>query len=199
MQIQDENKRRSILEAASSLFASRPFHKVLLTDVASEAGVGKGTVYIYFKDKDDLYRSVVRAGFHEVIARIRHQAALHTDDAETTLRNAISEVVRYAFGNPDIFRLMREAHSAAEDTAHCSSIRQELADTFERIIRRGIDEGVFNDPRPDLTARFIPGFVRSAFIYGDATFTVEELQTHILRYVLAGLKGFAIPAQQAHP
>ncbi|UZP67426.1 TetR/AcrR family transcriptional regulator [Desulfovibrio mangrovi] len=188
MQTPDENKRRKIMEAASALFASRPFHKVLLTDVATEAGVGKGTVYIYFKDKDDLYRSVVHAGFHEVIQRIRTQLEEQTDSPETQLRNAIGEVVRYAYGNPDIFRLLREAHAKADDTAHCAAIRLELATIFEAIIRSGIAKGMFCDPHPELSARFIPGFVRSAFIYGDNTFDTQTLEDHIMRFVLAGLK-----------
>ncbi len=188
MQILDERKRRSILDAASALFATRPYHKVLLTDVAAEAGVGKGTVYIYFKDKDDLYRSVVRTGFHDIIDSIRQQTANSAGPASATLRDAIGQVVRYAYGNPDIFRLMRESHTAAEDTKRCSAIRQELAAIFQSIIEAGIEEGIFHDPHPDLTARFIPGFVRSAFIYGDNTFSVEELQSHILRYILAGLQ-----------
>lgn len=187
MQIQDENKRKSILEAAGILFSTRPFHKVLLTDVATEAGVGKGTLYIYFKDKDELYRSVVRSGFQEIIEHIRRQIAQQADTPETQLRNAVGEIIRYAYSNPDIFRLMRESHAAAQDTAHCAAIRQELAGIFEEIIRNGIAAGVFCDPYPELTARFIPGFVRSAFIYGDNTFTTEQLGGQILRYILAGL------------
>ncbi|GFM33064.1 TetR/AcrR family transcriptional regulator [Desulfovibrio subterraneus] len=188
MQIPDENKRKKIMEAASALFATRPFHKVLLTDVAAEAGVGKGTLYIYFKDKDDLYRSVVRAGFRDVIERIRQQLKEREEMPETQLRNAIGEVVRYAYGNPDIFRLLREAHAKADDTAHCASVRQELATMFEEIIRVGVAKGVFHDPHPELSARFIPGFVRSAFIYGDNNYDTATLESHIMRFVLAGLQ-----------
>jgi AcrR family transcriptional regulator len=52
MRLRDENKRRLIVQTAVRLFSELPFHKVRLDDVAEAAGVGKGTVYIYFKNKD---------------------------------------------------------------------------------------------------------------------------------------------------
>jgi len=53
MQRPDEKKRQLIANTAAKLFATRPFHKVKLDDVASAAGVGKGTLYIYFKSKEE--------------------------------------------------------------------------------------------------------------------------------------------------
>lgn len=67
MQITDEQKRVNILAAAAELFASQPFHKVVLSDVAEKAGVGKGTLYIYFKSKEDLYFSVLLGGFSNLV------------------------------------------------------------------------------------------------------------------------------------
>ena len=62
MQHIDERKRREIVKVATKLFASRPFHQVRLEDVASLAGIGKGTIYIYFATKEDLYCSLLHDG-----------------------------------------------------------------------------------------------------------------------------------------
>ena len=62
MQRPNDKKRRKITDTAARLFATRPFHKVRLDDVAAAAHVGKGTLYVYFKSKDDLYRSLVFDG-----------------------------------------------------------------------------------------------------------------------------------------
>ena len=57
MQRPDEQKRQLIIDTAARFFATQPFHKVRLDDVAAAAQVGKGTLYIYFKSKEDLYVS----------------------------------------------------------------------------------------------------------------------------------------------
>ncbi len=53
--VKTEAKEKAILDAAASVFARRPFHEVLIDEIASDAGIGKGTIYRYFETKDDLY------------------------------------------------------------------------------------------------------------------------------------------------
>ena len=53
--VKTEAKERAILDAAAKVFARKPFHGVLIDEIASDAGIGKGTIYRYFETKDDLY------------------------------------------------------------------------------------------------------------------------------------------------
>ena len=53
---------REIVQAALALFAERGFAATKLEDVAARAGIGKGTIYLYFPTKEDLFRAVVREG-----------------------------------------------------------------------------------------------------------------------------------------
>ncbi len=52
------NKREVILDATLSLLASRGFHGFSIRDVAREAGVATGTVYLYFEDREDLIKKL---------------------------------------------------------------------------------------------------------------------------------------------
>ena len=54
------------MRAVEKLFTSRQVHEITLDDVAAEAGVGKGTVYRYFKDKGDLFFQTATSGFEEL-------------------------------------------------------------------------------------------------------------------------------------
>src|SRR5262245_18672051 len=56
-----EARRRSILAAALSVFASHGFAAARLDDVAARAGVAKGTLYLYFRDKEALFEALVRS------------------------------------------------------------------------------------------------------------------------------------------
>ena len=60
------DKRQRILAAATAVFAERDFHQVLVSEVASRAGVGKGTVYLYFPTKDHLHRGALEQSLERV-------------------------------------------------------------------------------------------------------------------------------------
>ena len=75
-----EARPGEIVEAALRLFADRGFAATKLEDVAAAAGIGKGTIYLYFPTKEDLFRAVVRQA---VLPNLAAAEAL-LDDPNTT-------------------------------------------------------------------------------------------------------------------
>ncbi len=188
MQVIDERKRAKILAAAAELFAAQSFHKVLLSDVAKAAAVGKGTLYIYFKSKEDLYFSVLYSGFSRLVDRLHRQMDEDSHGPAENLEVVIRETVRFAYQNPHLFEVMRTVSGwEAIDRPKWDARRRELKGLIESIIRRGIAQGIFHDLHPELTARYIPGFVRSALLDGIKTVEREVLADHILRFVMAAV------------
>src|ERR1044071_4043546 len=100
MQRPSEIKRRKISDTAARLFATQPFHKVRLDDVAAAAGVGKGTLYIYFKSKEDLYFSLIYDGFAQLVDRLGHQIRDDHSAAWNCLSRIVHEMVSFAFQHP---------------------------------------------------------------------------------------------------
>ena len=195
MQVLDEQKRSKILGVAAELFAAHPFHKVLLSDVAEAAGVGKGTLYIYFKNKEDLYLSVLYNGFAGLVERIRCRLDRCQLGPMENLEAAINEIVRFAYQNPHMFELMRNVPwREVIDSAHWAAKRREFKVLIESIIQRGIANGQFSDPHPELTARFIPGMVRSVLVEGRGSIAPQTLAGHIVRLVRAALMNPAADA-----
>lgn len=58
--ISPEERRRQILEAATHVFAQKGFHKARVEEIATEAGIAKGTVYEYFPSKKELFRELIK-------------------------------------------------------------------------------------------------------------------------------------------
>ncbi|AMN40858.1 TetR/AcrR family transcriptional regulator [Rhodoplanes sp. Z2-YC6860] len=56
---EDSAKRRQIVEGARQMFLSHGFDAASMADIAKAAGVSKGTLYVYFKDKEELFRAIV--------------------------------------------------------------------------------------------------------------------------------------------
>src|SRR5262245_33525603 len=68
-------RRDAILEAAAVLFTWRGYFQSQVADVAKQAGVAAGTVYLYFKSKDDLLVSIFNRTMKDVMAEARASLA----------------------------------------------------------------------------------------------------------------------------
>ena len=85
-----EERRAVIVEAAVRLFSERPFEQVRLEEVAAAACVGKGTLYIYFKSKDELYYSLIYDGFADLVKRLEEQLRASQSDYSGKIRVIVS-------------------------------------------------------------------------------------------------------------
>jgi len=141
-----EARPAEIVEAALALFTERGFAATKLEDVALRAGIGKGTIYLYFATKEELFRAVVRQRLVPNLNAIEAMVADHTGSSAELLRRiaeralqlietditAIPKLVLAESGNfPAIARLY------AEEVA-----RRGMA-LMEGIFKRGMERGEF--------------------------------------------------------
>ena len=64
-------KKETIIEAAIKIFGEQGFSSTTVKDIAGEAGIAPGSVYTYFHDKTDLFRSTVEYGWKQLLAEIK--------------------------------------------------------------------------------------------------------------------------------
>jgi AcrR family transcriptional regulator len=69
-------RREAILDAALTVFAEHGFEAARLEDMAKRAGVAKGTLYLYFKDKEALFEALVRSAVPPILGRVSAAAAM---------------------------------------------------------------------------------------------------------------------------
>lgn len=81
-------KSEAILRAAAKVFAKSGYFNAKVSEVAKTAGVADGTVYLYFKNKDDLLTSIFNWAMEEFIASAREELAETTDPREKLRRFA---------------------------------------------------------------------------------------------------------------
>ncbi|HQY89869.1 MAG TPA: TetR/AcrR family transcriptional regulator [Tepidisphaeraceae bacterium] len=177
-------KRAAILRVASGQFSRKPFHEVKLDDIATAAKVGKGTLYLYFQSKDELYTEMVRDGFNELIEQLRQIEP--TTKAWPTLKLAVEQVTKWAYENSHFFD-MRTVGPATNQSA-MRKVRRELGQLIQKIIERGNETGEFHDDMPALTAQFVPAMARSAVVHGPKDLDANATAAHILKVISAAVR-----------
>ncbi len=84
-----EARPAELISAALDLFVERGFAATRLEDVAARAGVSKGTLYLYFPSKEDLFKAVVRGGIVPAIERAEKQFEVHRGGAGELIRQLV--------------------------------------------------------------------------------------------------------------
>ena len=152
-----DDKRQRILEAARKRFRYYGVRKTTMQEIARDAGVAVGTLYLYFKDKHDL----LVACTDEYVTRHRRQAeAILASDA-----SAADKLRRYVL---DRFRASQATRAggdrhAAELQREVLRVRPErrveegrmMAEYFVRILRLGMEIGELNSDDPERDARVL--------------------------------------------
>lgn len=181
----DPDKQARILDAAAELFTTRPFHEVRLDDIAAQAQVGKGTVYLYWSSKEDVYLAIIRRGFAAVLEQLDRELP-SSKTPWNLLESIASGLVDFAFDHPGVYQIMRSGSLTPEDP-ELQRLRRALADRIEATIRAGVAAKTMSDPAPALTTQYVLSFIRGAMLYPPPNLTSDALKEHLMRFLRHGL------------
>ena len=110
MSIQERKEREKqemrslILSAAIKLFVDKGFSSVTIRNIASKIDYSPGTIYLYFKDKDDIFFELHNQGFSEFYKR--QLSIQDIKDPRERLKTHGMTYVKFAFENPELYDLM---------------------------------------------------------------------------------------------
>lgn len=180
-------KKNRILDTAAKLFSQQPFHKVLLSDVAQLARVGKGTLYLYFESKDDLYFAVLFREFSTLVQRIQQSLEDDTAPADEQMRTVVRLLAEHICNKASNVEAMGVVMKCPA-TAEWSEKRQEFWGQIQSVIDRGVNQGLFADTTPELTAMYIGGLIRSVCLFKPENANVDAIHEHACNFVLGGLR-----------
>lgn len=147
------DKREAILRAATKVFATNGYFNSKVADVASVAGVADGTVYLYFKSKEEILRSIFERGVSEAIAAARAEVAT-LDDAREKLRRIARLHLERLGADRDlavVFQVELRGSTKFMEEFSAAGLAEYL-----RLIRETLEEGqragLF---RPELNAKVV--------------------------------------------
>ncbi|MFN2636439.1 MAG: TetR/AcrR family transcriptional regulator [Gemmatimonadaceae bacterium] len=152
-----EHRPQQIIRAALEVFGECGLANARLQDIAHRAGVSKGTIYLYFPNKEELFREMIRQTAVAAIVRAEESLAHGTPGEQLLafMRGYWQFVRSPAFST--IYRLvLGELHQfpdLAKFYAHDVVARGQKL--LGGIIRRGVDTGEFRDVDPMIAARML--------------------------------------------
>jgi len=142
------SKKEQILQAAVEMFLEREFYVVKMEEIAEHANVGKGTLYEYFSNKEDLFKESISYWMEKYLQNF-NESLKAARNARETLYHIMKVNLEFLQENsPWIGLLYNERPSNMYEMSNWFiERRQHLLQGISGIIQSGIQEG---DIRPDL-------------------------------------------------
>jgi AcrR family transcriptional regulator len=153
-----ESKKR-IIDAAMAVFSAKGYAKASIREIAKAAGISIGGVYLYFKNKEDLYRNLIK----ERKSGLR-QAIETTLGKSKTASDALSLFIKlyldYAVKHKEFIILHIREHGFTFGAHEKRQFFKQQRKLIEQIIQRGIRSGEFRKCDPQDMATILMGLLR---------------------------------------
>jgi TetR/AcrR family fatty acid metabolism transcriptional regulator len=155
--MKDENKHQKILQAAIKVFSEKGFYNSRVSEIAKEANVADGTIYLYFKNKDDILISLFEEEFAKIVRDMRAELAREKDALQKIKRFAITHLSIVSL-HPHLAEVMgvevRQSTKFMKEYVNQPFI--EYLNIIRSVVIEGQEKGLL---RKDLT----PGVMKRAF------------------------------------
>jgi len=141
------SKREKILDAAVAVFSDRGYRATLVDEIAQEAGVAKGTIYLYFKSKEEMYLEAFRAN----VEKLREQTVQRMEEARSTwdkIKAFVSVPAEFGETNKNFLRIYLTEFTGVGSIGERAPWAEELkgilrrdSDLLREVFRKAIETG----------------------------------------------------------
>jgi len=157
-------RQADILKAAEHVFALKGYYEATMQDIAKEAQYATGTVYLYFKDKDALYLSLVEQKYKDLLAILKEETA-KAHGAREKLGIFIQENLSFFERNQNSFRIFFSERNKSQtiklSKLHDLPVVMQHREFVEDLIKSSQNEGLV---RSDFSAKQITGVLIPVFM-----------------------------------
>lgn len=187
------NKRDQILQAAATVFAAKGFAGARVSDIAKRAKVADGTIYLYFKSKDEVLAALFALAMSQFLERARTELA-PLQGAEACLKRLAQFHLEQVGSNRDLAIVFQvELRHSQKFMEHVSAtILADYLDLIRQVIRQGQSEGVLRSTLPATTvAKCFFGMLdemATNWVLSHRQYKLEEFAPVVADLFLGGLR-----------
>jgi len=193
MRKKEANIREKIIKSALRIFAQKGFFRTTVDDIARATGVAKGTVYLYFKDKQDLYIATIDEHFSRAIAALQAiEAKATTPSAKMEqiainfidyIKNLKTSYMLFTFENINLKgKTLKQMHTVIEPKI------QTMIQIISNVIKSGIQNNEFRNVDPKVAAFYFISTIRAIFLSDFYVSDISFRTNTVLKLFFEGLK-----------
>ncbi len=186
------DKREAILRAAIKVFALRGYFNSKVADIAGEAGIADGTVYLYFKSKDEILHSIFDRAMAEFIAEGKKEIAGLADPAARLSRIAELHLERLGSDRNLAIVFQVELRGSTKFMQEFSAAGfAEYLEIIRQTISEGQADGTFrHDVKPVFAAKILYGALDEMvtnWVLSEKPYPLAPLAGEVLKVFFGGV------------
>jgi len=179
--------RKKIIDAARHVFSVRGYAKANIREIANMAGISVGGVYLYFRNKEELYKSLITDGMFDM-GRKTQMAVEQAQSATQALSNFLKLHLEYGLKHKEFILLhIRERGFAFGTDERWRIFRKKQRELIKKILVKGMQEGEFRKHDAKETAKIIQGSLRGIILSIAVDNDVIADPEMLTEFVLQGL------------
>lgn len=191
-----QERRQQIAQAALQVFSARGYEQATVREIARRAGLAEGTVYLYFRSKQDLLVAAWESlAFSRLLASLRRAETVRPGDEEETLAAILQDQFRTLLHYGPFFRLvMHRADVDREFRALARSRVREFQEEVAGLLQRLVQRGTLSRLDPEVVVRCLAALIRGLVLFDRYDpqplfdrYPVEAVAREVARFVLYGL------------
>jgi TetR/AcrR family fatty acid metabolism transcriptional regulator len=190
--VEKNHKYHQILEAAVKVFARQGFHQSTVAQIAKEAGVADGTIYLYFKNKDDILVQFFSFRAKQVFESFREEvdrAQNSLDKLRNLIHRHLAEFQRDRDG-AIVYQVETHQNSRLAE-AQIKEMSKMYRDLISEIVEQGQQEGTIRkDLYVGLVKRFIIGAVDeviNTWLHSDGEYDLASMADPLVELFIKGI------------
>jgi len=165
-----KQRREEILKAARRVFASKGYRRTKVEDIADFLGVGKGTLYRYFKSKKTLFLSVFSAGIEDLMKVMNSRIVPITNPAER-VKKAPQMYFNFFDENKDFIEILMQVRSEFKEEYRRMHLKmyEVYSANIERMLRQGVEMGIYREDidvekTAEVIGSIMPGILQGFYL-----------------------------------
>ena len=197
-----ERRRQQIIVAAKRVFSDKGFNKATMEDIAQEAELSPGTLYLYFKNKEELYASLSLRILQYLKIRMEHVNAENLDPEKKleALMEAMYDVYEF-----DPLIIINMFHLQSSETlknlspqllSEIKALSQKSIGSIARIFSDGSEKGVFIDKHATALADIFWSLFTGVVLWEASKKIINEDKDYLRKNLETAFEIFALGIQK---
>ncbi len=184
-----DRRRHQVFAASMHLFLENGFQETSMQEIAAAAGMGKSTLYDYFKNKDEILLSVVEDGIYDLTERAKQISNQDLPAAEK-IHQVMHAHLEYLLENKEFLdRMLLEVQRLGlESQRRIQLKRHNYQDLLCSLVEDAIKEGSFRKVNPLLATRTILSILSPAVFTHRPTGTPEQMMDEAIEIFIRGVQ-----------